>query len=397
MKTKNLIMGLLIISVIFTSCTNDNQVLDPLDPDPPGQEISDKELVAISVTTGPAIDGVVDAGWNDAPMLRTTVTVPDPGNQVFRGYEGNTNDVTLRALYDNEYIYFLAEWADNNQSLNRQTWYFDPVTSLWEQEDRNPTFNDDGVMIRQPFYEDKFAMLWNVNNSVANWDVNTCFASCHTDLSEEDGYARHYTQLGETIDMWHWKSVRTDVNIQADDQYQNDDFPNGRHGDDKIGGGYTNNKQDLVMTGTSETVTVPKYFIPGLSYYYWITQDEIDAGTAKLITAVDIDGILTYDGGSIDPNVEIGFQREGSTTGEFGIPSIYTTEFIGSRGDIIAKGVYTGSGWVLEMKRKLTTADTEAQDVDFAALEDLAFGIGVFDNAGLAHGIKAGLLLKFEE
>lgn len=397
MKQRNLIKVLLIVAVIFTSCTHDNGVLVPIQTDPPEPTVSDRELIAKSTTAGPSIDGVVDAGWNDAQMLRTTVTVPDPGNQVFRGYEGNTNDVTLRALYDNDYIYFLAEWTDNERSWNRQTWYFDPGESLWKQESRNPTFNDEGVIIREPFYEDKFSMLWNVNNSVANWDTNTCFASCHTDLSEGDGYARHYTQPGETIDMWHWKSVRTDINNQADDQYQNETQPNGRHSDDKISGGYTNNKQDLVMNGTSETVSVPKYFIPGLTYYFWITKPEIDNGTAKEITAVDPDGTLYYDGGTIDPNVETDFQREGSTVGAFGIPSIYTEIIVGSRGDITAKGKYTGSGWVLEMKRKLKTDDTEAQDVDFSPLEDLAFGIGVFDNAGIAHGIKAGLLLKFEE
>ena len=133
MKTKNLIKAVLIFAVIFTSCTHDNEVLDPLQPVPPGPGISDKELVAKNVTTAPVIDGAIDAGLNDAPMLRTTVTVPDPGNQVFRGYEGNTNDVTLRALYDNDYIYFLAEWTDNELSLNRQTLYFDPDESLWKQ------------------------------------------------------------------------------------------------------------------------------------------------------------------------------------------------------------------------------------------------------------------------
>lgn len=394
MKTKIFFKAGLIFALVFASCTSEDRVMVPIDDSAP--VISDKELIAKNVATGPVIDGAVDGSWGDAQMLRTTVTVPDPGDMVFRGYEGNTNDVTLRALYDDEYIYFLAEWTDNNQSLNRQTWYFDPDESLWKQEDRVPIFNDEGVIIREAFYEDKFSFLWNVNNSVANWDTNTCFASCHTGLSEADGFARHYTEPGETIDMWHWKSVRTDVNEQCDDQYQDDTRPNGRHSDDKISGGYTNNKQDLVITGTSETVTVPKYFIPGLTYYYWITKPEIDNGTAKLITAVDANGVLTYDGGTIDPNTEIDFQRDGSTTGPFGIPSIYTEVFVGSRGDITAKGVYTGSGWVLELKRKLKTDDTQAQDVDFSPLEDLAFGIGVFDNAGIAHAIKAGLLLKFE-
>ena len=56
-----------------------------------------------------------------------------------------------------------------------------------------------------------------------------------------------------------------------------------------------------------------------------------------------------------------------------------------------------GSGWVLELKRKLQTGDVDAEDVNFIALETMSFGIAVFDNAGIAHGIKAGLELSFEK
>lgn len=387
-------LGLLVLNIY--SCKQDDQVLDIFVPDN-GPNVSATDLVSLKVTAGPGIDGDVDAMWDDAQKLETMTIVPDPGNKVFEGYEGNTNEVTLRSLYDTEHIYFLAEWTDNKEDLSRQTWYFDTDESRWKQEDRVPLFNSEGVEIRQAFYEDKFSFLWNVNNSVANWDNATCYTSCHTDVGAAGGFARHYTQPGETIDMWHWKMVRTNVNNQMDDQYQDDSQPNGRHSDTKVSGGYVNNTQDLEITGTTDIVKVPKYFVPNRTYYYWITQSEIDNSTAKLITAVAMDGTLSYDGGTIDPNAEIGFQREGSIVGQFGIPSIYTSPFIGSRGDITAYGNYTGSGWVLEMKRKLQTADTEAQDVDFSSFEDFAFGIAVFDNAGIAHGIKANLLLKFDE
>ena len=231
-------------------------------------------------------------------------------------------------MYDDEYIYFLCEWSDAEKSFNRQTWYYDPGTSSWKQELRVPVFNDSGIKIREPFYEDKFAFLFNVDNTVANWNSKTCFASCHTNLTEGEGYARHFTQPGETIDMWHWKGVRTNVNFQADDQFQNDTQPNGRHGDTKDGGGYSNNAQELVITGTMDMVKVPKYFIPSRDYYYWITQSEIDDGTAKLITTVDENGVLGYEGGTIDP-ADLEFQREGATTGAKCIPSIYTTAFVG--------------------------------------------------------------------
>ena len=42
----------------------------------------------------------------------------------------------------------------------------------------------------------------------------------------------------------------------------------------------------------------PKYVIPNRDNYYWITQDEIDNGTAKAVTAVAVDGVLTSKDGS---------------------------------------------------------------------------------------------------
>lgn len=379
------------VSVLLSQCTHDDQEI----PDVTTPIVNANDLNSAFTTAPPSIDGAIDAAWDNATAIQVVAEVPDPGDDVFKGYVGDSYTVELKSLYDASNIYFLAVWDDRTFSFNRQTWYFDLADKLWHQESRVPTFNDTGNQIRQPFYEDKFGVLWNIDNSVDNF---SCFSSCHTGLNAADGYARHYTSTPfETIDMWHWKGVRTDINNQADDQYQNNDTPNGRKSDTKDQGGYTNNTKDLTITGTATQVTVPKYFIPDEEYYYFITQAQIDAGTAKEITAVDANGVLTYDGGTIDPNTELRFQREGSTTGAFGIPSVYTEPFVGSRGDITAKGVYTGSGWVLELKRALDTGDAEAQDIDFSDLSDQPFGIGVFDNAGIAHAIKSGLTLKFEK
>lgn len=391
-------LGLLSFLLLFVSnCTHDDQNIDEYIPK---NEIdySTTELLSHRVTTPPSIDGLIDGSWSDAQELRTRAVVPEVEDNVFRGYEGNAYNVIVRSLYDDEYIYFLAEWDDSNLDLNRNTWYFDPVQKGWFQENNKPVFNDNGVITRAAFYEDKYAMLWNVNNSVADWNNKTCYASCHTGLGQENGFARHYTSgPNEFIDMWHWKAVRSEPNGQFDDQYQNNDQPNGRKSDNKTGGGYTDNKQTLTVIGTAETATVPKYFIPNRDYYYWILKSEIDDGTAKLITGVDQDGLLYFDGGVIDPNIEEGYWREGSTTGPKGIPSIYTTAFEGSRGDIQCKAQYNGSGWVLEFRRRLNTGDVDNQDIDFTDLSDQYFGIGIFNNAAIAHAIKPNLKLVFDK
>lgn len=383
----------------FYGCTHDDTDLEPYLP---AAQVNETELISVKVTTPPTIDGVVDAVWDQATPLISRAVVPTLGpeqnKEHFFGYHGKAHNFSLRSVYDNENIYILAQWDDNTLSYDRETWYFNPVTKRWAQESRYPVFNSNGVMIRDGFYEDKIALLWNVNNSVADWNTKTCFASCHTGLGQAAGFARHYTNgPNERIDMWHWKSVREGFYGTVDDQYQDNTQPNGRKTDPKTGGGDATNRQSLNITGTATAVNVPKYVIPTQTYYYWITQEEIDNGTAKLITAVDDQGVLTYDGGTIDPNTETQYQRDGIRSGAKGVPSVTIGKKTGNNGDITGKFTYTGSGWIMEMQRKLKTSDTENVDVDFSSLQDQYFGVGIFDNAAVAHAIKNNLILKFKK
>ncbi len=385
-----LLAGLL---VFLSYCRQDDTILG-LDKETVGANV----LLAQKVATAPTLDGAIDAIWDKSAKLEIETVVPDPGGDVFRSLVGKYHNVTLRSAYDAQNIYFLAEWNDPSHSLARQPWYFDPATKKWALESGAPTFNANGTIARDAFGEDKLGMLWDVNNSVAGWSNATCFKSCHTGLSAADGFARHYTNSpSERVDMWHWKATRMNVNNMFDDQYQDDTYPNGRKSDDKTAGGDVANSQSLVITGTTTSTNVPKYVIPNRTGYYWILQSEIDNSTAKLITAVDENGVLTYDGGTIDPNADIEFQRKGTGIGSKAIPGISTSPFVGSRGDITCVGIHTGTGWILEFKRALKTGDTKNQDVDFSSLDDHPFGVAIFNNTGPAHAIKANLLLQFEK
>ncbi len=79
------------------------------------------------------------------------------------------------------------------------------------------------------------------------------------------------------------------------------------------------------------------------------------------------------------------------------IASSLISPMTGNRADITAKSVHNGTGWVIEIKRALKTADTENQDVDFSTLNDQPFGIGAFEHADIAHALKPNLLLKFKK
>ncbi len=388
----------------WVSCTKTDQVLNPS-----GTSDASTQLVSLKVTNPPTVDGIIDASWSNAQKLTAIVTVPDPGNDYFKGYVGSSHTVTMRSMYDGSKIYFLAEWNDANKSFNRDPWYFDPASKTWKEEDRKPTFDAQGNKIREAFYEDKFAMLWNVNNSVTDFNSKGCYATCHTSLdplTHGGATGRHFTgSTTEFLDMWHWKSVRTGFpSSQVDDQLQNntefDLADGGRHGDPKVSGGYSDNVQTLPLTGgaAGQTVNVPKYFVPGATNYYWVSKSDQVAGIAKQITGVDVNGILTYAGGTIDPNTDLQFQRNGSTTGSKCMPSVCdVAPFVGDRGDISAMATFTGSGWILEFSRSLITPSGLAgnADVQFDVTSDYVFGIAVFNNAAIAHAINSKFTLKF--
>ena len=380
---------------------------EPIDEDP-GE--STTELLVKKFDSAPAMDGSIDDLWKGAQRLVGEVTVPSAlgdrntyynedgiGEEfldIFEGYEGEEYPFQMRSGYFGDDIYFLIEWDDADDSKDRQSWYFDDATKRWKGEHK---YANDAA---DKFYEDKFAFLFPIGE-VTGFSNSTCYATCHstggTIANPKDKHTRHYLKNeGEKVDMWHWKRVRGTHNDRVDDQrivYKeapNDSGTNGRSGDQDGQSGYSNNSQTLMITGTTTEVKVPKYVIPNGTDYYWIPEGEL-GGVAKLITAVDENGVLTYDGGTIDPSN--GGYEQG--TGVNRIPSILTRDFTGGRGDIEVKAEYTGTGWVTEVKRKLNTNDVD--DVVFSLDAEIPFGFAIFNNAAIAHAIKPNLNMKFEE
>ncbi|MGZ3750812.1 MAG: ethylbenzene dehydrogenase-related protein [Mucilaginibacter sp.] len=422
------------------SCTKKDQVIIP------GGATTDNSstLVSVRTTTAPTIDGTIDPIWKNATKLNFTPTVPYPGNGLFTGYNGQTYPATLRSMYDDKYIYFLAEWDDADKSVYVATWYFNPTTKLWAQEPTSKTFDSNGVVTRDGFGEDKFAMLWNIDNSTPLFATQTCYASCHiftpyTDYSvtpavekSNSNSGNHYTNgASEKIDMW-WGHLSRDLIFnQIDDNYQDwaggpgvtnldGGAGNGRHVDDITVSGasatwpfaptYTpvapqgalSNKQTLKLDGTGAKVSVPMWIIPsGSNYYYILASDTLAGGKAAKITGVSSTGVLTYNGGTIDPNTGTDYQRTGDAVlggdGAKCFPSYIASPLIGGRADINGAAVYTGTGWVVEFKRLLKTGDVLKQDVDMSSLKDQQFGFAIWNKSNNQHGIQPNLTLTFKK
>jgi hypothetical protein len=242
----------------------------------------------------------------------------------------------------------------------------------------------------------------------------------------------HYTNgAAEKIDMW-WCHLNKDlITNQMDDQYQDwaggpsvtdtvGGSGNGRHADDLVPpspfsttylntnpnpnnqNGALNNSQSLKLDGTGASVSVPKWVVPGAAnkLYYNLT-DTAAGGVALKVTKVSSTGILTLiDGSTVDPNGDAGYLDNTGTATAVGakcIPSFLAAPLTAGRSDFTAMGVYTGTGWVLEFKRKLKTGDVLKQDIDFTSLQDQPFGMAIFNSANYQHGIQPNLLLKFQK
>ena len=157
----------------------------------------------------------------------------------------------------------------------------------------------------------------------------------------------------------------------------------------------------LKLDGNGSGVVVPAWIIPGSINKAAIdATDTLPGGNARKITGVSSNGVLTYAGGSLDPNGQTDYQQLPGVFGGVGtkcFSGFITAPYTMGRADITARGIHTGTGWVLEFKRALNTKNTLKQDVNFSGLEDQPFGIAIFNNSNNQHSIRPNLLLKFRK
>lgn len=303
------------------------------------------ELVAVKVPHAPRLDGTAESLWNGATPI--TIKVAGGANQ-------GAHDVTLRAVYTGDSVYFMARWNDRTHSLRRFPWVKQP-DGTWKQLSTS-TEHDENT-----YYEDKFAMIWDIN--VSGFQQAGCFVTCHAgEKPAGSSYGNKYTRNpGELGDIWHWKSVRTNPVSQIDDQYLDSARYDaekasgaGRHSDPKEAGGYTNN--------TSKDGKLPAFAPQGFKPAppYWIVDSQK--------TAFD------------DSKYKAGAE----------VPGILVAPFKGDRGDIPGRGAYKDGMWTLEWGRKLVTGSKF--DVQYSDLtKAYHFGVAVFDNAQVRHAFQSGV------
>lgn len=296
-------------------------------------------LQAVKVKAPPKLDGKVDELWKQAKPL--TIKVIDGAN-----LEGGETEVTLRAVYTPDTVYFLAQYKDPTQSFRRAPWQKQPDGSWQKLKDPNDKGGDNNL-----YYEDKFGWAWNL--TAPGFEKEGCAYACHT--GEGKPFGNKYTEKpGERFDLWHMKSVRTGTQGQADDGYVDDTRadeknPNaGRKNDPKTAGGYEDNQ--------TEDKKLPKFALKGnkAAPPYWIVDKEKEP----------------FDDAKYKPGDEV--------------PGIVVAPFSGDRGDVAVAMSWANGMWTLEFSRKMVTGSEF--DVQFKDMKkQYAFGVAVFDNAQVRH------------
>ena len=161
-------------------------------------------LVAKKATTAPPLDGMMKDVWKDAPAVSVKVV----GG---KNLPGGSTEVTLRSVYTADMVYFLMQYKDETQSFRRSPWQKQADGSWKKLTDPSDKGGDNNL-----YYEDKFAMIWNISSPA--FEQRGCLSACHT--GEGKPYGNKYTaNAGERLDIWHWKGVRTGSVGQIDDQY----------------------------------------------------------------------------------------------------------------------------------------------------------------------------------
>jgi hypothetical protein len=165
-------------------------------------------LVAAKVATAPSLAaGATDPAWAQARALKVALT----GGMNFGG-KGETT-ATLKAVYSGDTLYMLVQYADPTDSRRRGPYQKQADGSWKKLVDPADKGGDDNV-----YYEDKWAMLWPIGNSVKGFETKGCAVMCH--VGEGKPFGNKYTRSeGEISDMWHMKGSRTAPFGFVDDQY----------------------------------------------------------------------------------------------------------------------------------------------------------------------------------
>jgi hypothetical protein len=313
----------------------------------PKETVPPNTLVATAASVAPELGaGAADPAWAKARALQVALTA----GANFGG-KGETT-ATLKAVYTADTLYLLVQYADPTHSVRRGPYQKQADGSWVKLKDAADKGGDDNV-----YYEDKWAMIWPIDNSIKGFDKEGCAAMCHK--GQDKPYGNKYTATaGEIGDIWHMKGQRTGPFGFIDDQYVDHTrydpkvSPNaGRKSDpggplgEYTGFGLVNGKPQFMSRDAKAANAGGTYYIK--------RGDEVP-----------------FDDSKFKPGDEVA--------------SFIINPLQGDRADIRVAVTWSNGMYTSVVSRKLVTGSKF--DVQFSDLSKrYGFGIAAFDNAQVRH------------
>jgi cytochrome b subunit of formate dehydrogenase len=294
--------------------------------------------------------------------------------------------VEVRALRNNDKVYFAFRWEDPTRSLRRE-----PIIKRedgWYNLDKNAEKQD-----AVDFYEDKISVIFSDNPSLGGSGVT--FLGSHPLPDDkprplnERGF--HYTTDGSIIDMWQWKASRGGLLGHVDSQYITSPYEPSKdeaNYNARYQGGYWNK--------------------PGRTIYSYnfkfIRKDHVGPITVlrlPLDWKAQVAALGKYD---LDPNSsddENGrwymFEEESepyTPEADAKIPIgtvlpgvIISGQYEGERAEVNGWAKWKDGHWTLELVRNITAAGKYGKD--FVVGHDLYMWVAVFDHAQTRHTVHS--------
>ena len=308
------------------------------------------------------IDGIAnEPAWQQA----RTIHINTHGGANF---DNGETRVLLRAVHNGVEAFFHVTWDDPDESLKHL-----PL----KKTDAGWTVLGEGFyrFDEQQYYEDKFAvMLANTCSDGAAGTMHLGRKPLDEKPANWHGKGYHYASDGQVRDLWHWKAVRTNNMVLADDNFIGPP-DRMRPGERRYTAGYMKYSKEsgaYVMNWqwyTPSTVTpkrLPKD--PQVLLPYQQKEEESAGNLSWVIPWFDYQPYQSqhdhYPAGTVMPSVMYRSNR-----------------FEGDRADVRAHAQWRDGKWSLELVRKLDTGS----DLDVAITTGVCLWVAAFDRSQIAH------------
>lgn len=277
-------------------------------------------LTAIKVDAT-SLDGAADY-WAKAPTVAVDTKSTKEG-----GPDGPT--VTMQAAQDGQNIALRLEWPDTTDSALNKAWVWDG-TAFTRSEDLG----------------DRMGVLFPMGND-PEFASKGCAAGCHNTDTDPEKWWMGSESADVRYDLWQWTAAGSNPVDQAQDEWmgaQTDptDMESATNGDALTSGGSLSN--------VNKAKDGPVYMGSDLAATAIITGQQVAIDTSKL--------------------------AKGAV-----IPASVLAPWVGSRGDVAAKGVWADGKWVVVLRRALETGNDD--DVVLMPPKPYPLGVAVFDHTDL--------------